>query len=329
MSFRSDSCSDEAPPYVLPFFTTALSILFALVTIPGNALVLVAVFRDPYGNLRTPFNYLVLNLAIADLSVGLIVNPLSIIYHLDEGIKSINLPGFGIEIEHVAYLTACTASVLSMASMTADRYVAVVHAARYKAFQTTRRVVITCTIIWLLSGSVTYLYFVIGDFLYRFVFANVVVIFTFCILVFSFFRINLTLRRQRARLNVQAVASIATPAARAHQYVPNMKYEVRVTKMFSIILLWYVVCYLPACIAIYLVNFCHSCSCDVIHWLRDLQLCFLLLSSAVNPYVYAWTSPRFRSAFLKILYLSQYDRARGHGNATMSSPTDNQMTSMR
>lgn len=327
MSFRTDSCSDEAPPFFLSIFTTALSILFALVTIPGNALVLVALIRDPYGNLRTPFNYLVLNLAIADLSVGLIVNPLSIIYHLDEGITSTNLPGFGIEIEHVAYLIACTASVLSMGSMTADRYMAVVHATRYRTFQTTRRVVVTCIIIWLLSSSVTYLYFVIGDFLYRFVFANVVVIFTFCILVFSFFRINLTLRRQRARLNVQVVASVVTPAARAHHYAPNMKYEVRVTKMFSIILLWYVICYLPACIAIYLVNFCHICSCEVIHWLRDLQLCFLLLSSAVNPYVYAWTSPRFRSAFLKILCLSKYDRRRQHD--TTSSPTDHPMTSMR
>ena len=327
MSFRSDSCSDQAPPHVLSFFTTALCILFAIVTIPGNALVLLAVIRDPYRNLRTPFNYLVLNLAIADLSVGLIVNPLSIIYHLDEGIKNINLPGFGIEIEHVAYLTACTASVLSMASMTADRYMAVVHATRYKTYQTTKRVVITCIVIWLLSSSVTYLYFVIGDFLYRFVFANVVVIFTFCILLFSLFRINLTLRRQRARLNVQAVASVVSPAARSHDFTPNLKYEVRVTKMFSIILLWYVICYLPACIAIYMVNFCHICSCDVIHWLRDLQLVFLLLSSAVNPYVYAWSSPRFRSAFLKILCLSKYDRR--HQHDTTTSPSDHPMTSMR
>lgn len=327
MSFRSNSCSDQAPPYVLPFFTTGLSIFFAIVTVPGNAIVLAAVIRDPYGNLRTPFNFLVLNLAIADLSVGLIVNPLSIIYHLEEGIKSINLPGFGIEIEHVAYLIACTASVLSMASMTADRYVAIVHATKYRIYQTKKRVVITCVIIWVVSSSVTCLYFVIGDFLYRFVFANVVVIFTFCILVFSFFRIHLTLKRQKARLNVQAVASIAAPAVRVQPYSPNVKYEVRVTKMFSIILLWYVICYLPACIAIYLVNFCHACSCDVIHWLRDLQLCFLLLSSAVNPYVYAWTSPRYRSAFLKILYLSKYDTRRQRD--VTSSPTDNPMTSMK
>jgi hypothetical protein len=327
MSFRSDSCSDQVPPHALSFFTTALSILFALVTIPGNALVLLAVIRDPYRNLRTPFNYLVLNLAIADLSVGLIVDPLSIIYHLNEGINSIDLPGFGIEIEHVAYLIACTASVLSMASMTADRYMAVVHATRYKTFQTTKRVVITCIVIWLISSSVTYLYFVIGDFLYRLVFANVVVIFTFCILVFSFFRINLTLKRQRARLNVQAVAVVVSPTpVRPPHFTSNMKHEVRVTKMFSIILLWYVICYLPACIAIYLVNFCHICSCDVIHWLRDLQLCFLLLSSAVNPYVYAWSSPRFRSAFLKILCLSKYDNRRQN---TTNSPSEHPMTSTR
>ena len=303
MAFRSNSCSDQSPPYPLPFVTTALSILFALITIPGNALVLKAVFVDPYGNLRSAFNYLVLNLAIADLSVGLIVDPLSIIYHLHEGLN-FDLPGFGIEIEHVAYLISCTASVLSMASMTVDRYIAIVHPASYKTYQTKKRVIITCVVIWVISCSVSSLYFVIGDFLYRFVFANVVVMFTFCILTFSFFRIHLKLKQQRARVNVQTITSVST---HAQIQSSNIKYELRVTKMFSIVLLWYVICYLPACVAIYVVNFCHICSCDVIHWMRDMQLCFLLMSSAVNPYVYAWTSPRFRSAFLKILCLEKFD----------------------
>lgn len=303
MAFRSNSCSDNPPPYVLPFVTTALSAFFALVTIPGNALVLTAVIRDPYGNLRSPFNYLVLNLAVADLSVGVIVDSLSIIYHVHEGFN-INLPGFGIEIEHVAYLIACTASVLSMASMTVDRYLAVVHPASYRIHQTKRRVTITCVVIWVISSTVSCLYFLIGDFLYRFVFANVVVMFTFCILAFSFFRIHLALRRQRARLNVQSITSVSTSTAQVQSN--TIKYELRVTKMFSVILFWYVICYLPACVAIYIVNFCHICSCDVIHWMRDMQLCFLLMSSAVNPYVYAWTSSRFRLAFLKILCLQQY-----------------------
>ena len=317
MAFRSNSCSDQAPPYALPFITTAIAAFLALVTIPGNALVLAAVIRNPHGNLRTPFNYLVLNLAVADLSVGLIVDTLSIIYHLHEG-YNVSLPGFGIEIEHVAYLIACTASVLSMASMTVDRYLAVVHPVRYRVYQTKKRVTITCVAIWVLSSAVSCLYFLVGDFLYRFVFANVVVIFTFCILAFSFFRIHLALRRQRARLNVKDTTSVH--ASRDRTQSNTVKYELRVTKMFRIILYWYVICYLPACVAIYVVNFCKTCSCDVIHWMRDMQLNFLLMSSAVNPYVYAWTSPRFRSAFLKILCLEKFDSSRHQVTTSSEHP---------
>ena len=314
MGFRSDSCSDPAPPYPLPYITTALSIFFCLVTVPGNILVLTAIIRDPYKNLRTPFNFLVLNLALSDLAVGFIVDPLSIIYHLFEGLGR-NLPGFGIEVEHMAYLIACTASVLSMAAMTVDRYIAVVYPTKYRVYQTKTKIFTVCIIIWVIASSVSCLYFIIGDFLYRFVFGNVVVIFTFCILAFSFFRIHLTLRHQRSRLNVQQTNPQNQTQAR------GVKHELRVTKMFSIILLWYVICYLPACIAIYLVNLCHICSCDVIHWMRDSQLCFLLLSSAVNPYVYAWTSPRFRSAFLNILSLTRLDN-----RFAESASTEHQMS---
>ena len=304
MSLRDNFCLDHPAPYPLPFVTTALSILFMLITVPGNALILKALFQDPYGNLRTPFNNLVFNLAVADILVGLIADPLSIVYHLDEGLSS-SLPRIVIKIEHVSYLTACTASVLTVASMTVDRYIAVIHPTRYKAYQTKERVSITVVAIWVISCTVTSLYFVLEDFKYRLVFANVVLIFTFCILVFSFFRISLELKQRTARLNEQAIRPAIT-LTQVHSN--NIKYELHVTRTFSIILLWYVICYLPTCVAIYIVNFCHICSCDVIHWIRDIQLWFLLMSSAVNPFVYAWTLPRFRSAFLKILYLEKFDR---------------------
>ena len=81
--------------------------------------------------------------------------------------------------------------------------------------------------------------------------------------------------------------------------IKNIKKERKVAKVLSIVLLTFLASFLPACVIIYLLNFCLSCNCLLVHWLRDIQV----LNSAVNPYLYAWRLPQFRKAFLKLLHL--------------------------
>ena len=59
----------------------------------------------------------------------------------------------------------------------------------------------------------------------------------------------------------------------------------------------------PACVIIYLLNFCTGCSCVLIHWLRDLQFLIVLCNFGINPYLYAWRLPQFKRAFYKFLHL--------------------------
>ena len=49
----------------------AVAIVLALITSIGNFMVVYTVYKDPYRELRTISNYLVVNLAAADLIVGL------------------------------------------------------------------------------------------------------------------------------------------------------------------------------------------------------------------------------------------------------------------
>lgn len=65
-------CLMVAVPTALSILTTSLCILFTLTNIPGNILIILAVVFDPNKNLRTPFNWLVVNLAMADLIVGVV-----------------------------------------------------------------------------------------------------------------------------------------------------------------------------------------------------------------------------------------------------------------
>ena len=68
--FGEPLCSNVSAPVALSYNTLAISVLLCLVTIPGNLLVLLAVSIDPYKELKCPFNYFILNLAIADLIAG-------------------------------------------------------------------------------------------------------------------------------------------------------------------------------------------------------------------------------------------------------------------
>ena len=83
----------------------------------------------------------------------------------------------------------------------------------------------------------------------------------------------------------------------------NAKKDSKAVKALMIVLLASFASFTPACVMIYLLNFCSGCSCVLIHWLRDLQFLIVLCNSGINPYLYAWRLPQFKRAFYKILHL--------------------------
>lgn len=78
-------------------------------------------------------------------------------------------------------------------------------------------------------------------------------------------------------------------------------FERNITQVFVVMLGLFLCCYTPSLVMIYLMNLCSSCSCYTIHICRDMQFIFVLCSSALNPFIYAWRLPNFRKAFIKIL----------------------------
>ena len=68
-------------PIHIAFTTAVLSMVLCLVSETGNMLVVLAVFINPNKDLKSSFYYFVLNLAICDLLIGLVVDPLSVATH--------------------------------------------------------------------------------------------------------------------------------------------------------------------------------------------------------------------------------------------------------
>ena len=85
-------CGDVWAPSYLSLLFTIVGAVFCLIITVGNLMIIVAVVVDPLKKLRYPFNYFVVNLAVADLIVGMISMPFGLYTHSQEYLKK--KPGF-------------------------------------------------------------------------------------------------------------------------------------------------------------------------------------------------------------------------------------------
>ncbi|XP_028410717.1 5-hydroxytryptamine receptor 1B-like [Dendronephthya gigantea] len=304
-------CQNVAPPNELSFMTASIATAFILTNIPGNILIFFAVVLDPNKNLRTPFNWLIINLSAADFIVGIITEPLSVYYHIKEGLNKDD-PVEKI-ISHMTYFISCTASILSLTSLAFERYLAVRRPNTYRNKVTNKRILLTIAMIWLISLGLPNIYLIVGFTAYAFIFCN-----TFIVIAVIIICITYTLMKRKLKSRSKRISVTPSTSSDAKQTSPNegmstlskdgfetkkQLLEAKITQMFLIVLIALLCCYGPSTVMMYLVNFCQGCSCTSLHWFRDIHILFALMNSSVNFFCYALRSARFRSAFVKLLQI--------------------------
>ena len=300
--FGKDACQSVEPPTSLSFTSASLSVLISSVTIAGNALVLLAILIDPNKQLRTSFNSFVASLALADLCVGLVAGPVVAAFFFLESLKAYSPPSLRTAM-HLIVFVSSTASLGSLAALAVDRYFAVTSPLKYRSRINPTRAAVVSVVIWLASAALTMVYFAVGHNIYRFVFANTAVVATFGVLVFTYVGIFRRCRLQARRWDLRHAQSSENLAENR-----TLRWNTRVTQTLVIVLLLFMLCYVPSCFCIYIINLCASCDCVFVHWVRDLQLMFVLANSAVNPFLYAIRLPTFREAFAQVLRCGDCNR---------------------
>ncbi|KAL0973997.1 hypothetical protein UPYG_G00214080 [Umbra pygmaea] len=118
-------------------------IVFAIV---GNILVILAVVTNRH--LRTPTNYFIINLAIADLLLGTTVLPVS------ATLEILNYWVFGrifCDVWAAVDVLCCTASIMSLCVISIDRYIGVSHPLQYPSIVTEKRALLAMLGVWVLS----------------------------------------------------------------------------------------------------------------------------------------------------------------------------------
>ena len=289
-----DDCAAVPAPRTLSLFTAAVSGVLALVTVPCNILVCLVILRSPprLKNLRTPFTYFILNLALTDLLVGAATEPISVVYHLIEA-RSVPSPTL-VRLLQVLYFLTCTVSVLGILTLTLERFYAISKPFKYRQSVTNSRVLLASGAIWILSPGLITPYFVMGYRVFSLVFANVVILITMCTLIYAYFKIIKTIQR-RKHIRQDSLQGL---------FIANRRvtlYEEKLTRTFAWILVLFAICYVTPCLLIYTMNLCTKCSCDTINWLRDSTFLAFTCNSAINPFLYAWRLPSFRHALRIIM----------------------------
>lgn len=314
MKFGANLCDEVWAPFSTSVTTTCVSAILCVITVPGNLLICWAIIKDPNNELKSSFNYLILNLAIADSFIGIVTEPVFVWYHSSEAMRREVL---GLRwLVYMSYFMTSTASVLSIAALATDRYLAVTSTTIRKLSSTST---ITASIaIWIFSCGLPFLYFATGFYMLAFIFANTTIILTLILLVFYFVRIVKSLNAHEKHM-----ASVLGHTVQRQ----GLLREKKATKCFLLILLFFFVCSFPSCVMIYVINLCSTCSCDVIHWCRDLQYLLVLVNSSSNQFFYAWRMNSFRRAFGRIHpFLSSLEVRQRKSTSTVSqapsSPAD-------
>ncbi|XP_008418303.1 alpha-1A adrenergic receptor [Poecilia reticulata] len=118
-------------------------IVFAIV---GNILVILSVVCNRH--LRTPTNYFILNLAMADLLLGTTVLPVS------ATLEILDYWVFGrifCDIWAALDVLCCTASIMSLCVISIDRYIGVSYPLQYPGIVTEKRALLAMLGVWVLS----------------------------------------------------------------------------------------------------------------------------------------------------------------------------------
>ena len=121
-----------------------------LLSIVGNALVLVAILRTP--SIRSPSVIFLCNLAVSDLLVGWVVQPA---YIAEKIVRTVSALPKAVGAMGIA---GCGVSLWTMTAITVDRFLALHYHLQYPNLMTTSRAIYTIVTIWCIITLFSFLF---------------------------------------------------------------------------------------------------------------------------------------------------------------------------
>ena len=272
--------------------SSVLSIVMAPIIVLGNLLVLLAVWKDPLKKLRSsPSNFILVSMALADLSVGLVVCPITAYWGwviFEKGTSP-----FDLSVIFAINVFSVNVSFGHMFLLTVDRLFAVVKPLQYRVIITNKRAVIGSCVCWIyfLAFGCSFLmlrdYFAIMGAVYN---VQLLSILVSMLIIYTVITIRLR-RYSKTRMN--------KPIHSPNSLLVILQREKRLFKAITIVICAFLICYMPWFIVQLLIYLCKPC-----HPHLALLMIFFGFSgsltyanSGLNPMLYSWRLPRYRETF--------------------------------
>ena len=294
-TFEEQSCSSEFTEGVHGelIFLSAINVFFSVAAFLGNTLILVALHKE--SSLHPPSKLLYRNLAVTDLCVGIIVEPLKVASWISMVNKKWKICYYVSLTNSLSALLLCTVSLFTLTALSLDRLLALLLGLRYRQVVTLRSIYITEVILWILAIIFTFVYVWI-PFVRLWIFRTVL---PFCLVtsVFSYTIILVTLRHSQNQVQNhigqrQPSQAVALNTARYRKAVYSALW-VQVAL---------VVCYLPFFITAVVLASQRGRRMSSSDWLTwQFTGALIYLNSSLNPLLYYWKIREVRQAVKETL----------------------------
>ena len=123
----------------------------------GNALILIALHKE--SSLHPPSKLLLRCLATTDRCVGLISQPLTIIYWMSVANEYWNICPFAFVTHFITSYTLCGVSVGTVTAISVDRLLALLLGLRYRQVVTLKRTYVMVITLWVLPALLSTMWF--------------------------------------------------------------------------------------------------------------------------------------------------------------------------
>ena len=137
-------------------YLSAFNIFLSITAVLGNTLILVALRKET--SLHPPCKLLFGCLATTDLCVGLIAQPLIVVYRMALLNENWNLCRYAYTMYFIAGYALCSVSLLTVTAISVDRLLALLLGLRYRQVVTLKRTFVIVVIFWIVSIITSTLY---------------------------------------------------------------------------------------------------------------------------------------------------------------------------
>ena len=252
-------------------------------------IVAIYVIRKP-SSLPKTLKTLLLSLAVSDLGVGLVAQPMHVAHIMDSqqnnATKDTNNAIDLLFLIPVNLFTS--ASLFSVTALCADRFLAIYLHLRYQELVTYKRVVVS---IWVIGALISLIRFFIPK---NIMYVSFVIIISACIVTATSLSVKLylTLRRHINQIQVPQVAQ--------NDQGESVQRKRKSAMASLYVYLVFIVCYLPNICRLFITAAIPEPRIDVKH-LKFYTLTLLFLNSTLNPLIYCWKMKRIQHTIVGTL----------------------------